>query len=107
MSEHLRRAAPRQPADWSATYRLDNAVSESWRTCQILDISPMGAGLELFQVVPDELLEGNITVSFELRGEGRNVIRSEDRTTARFGIEFPELTEAARQYLNKTSGLAW
>ena len=107
MPEQLRRAAPRQPADWTAMYRLDTPVSEAWRMCRILDISPLGAGLELYQLVPDELLEGTVTISFELRGEGRNVIRGEDETTARFGIQFPELTESAKQYLNDVSGTNW
>lgn len=107
MSEQLRRAAPRQPADWTALYRLDNVVNEPWRICRVLDISPLGAGLELYQVVPDELLEGSITVSLELHGEGRNVVRSEDGTTARFGIRFPALTETAKAYLNKMDGTRW
>ena len=80
MPEQLRRAAPRQPADWIAMYRLDNLVNEPWRVCRILDISPMGAGLQLFQVIPGELLDGNITISFELRGEGRGVVRADDGT---------------------------
>ena len=107
MTEHLRRAAPRQPTDWSATYRFDSADDDSWRTCRILDISPIGAGLELYQVLPDEIVTGNITISFELRGKGRSVNRSGDGRTARFGIEFPELNEAAREFLNETRGVAW
>jgi len=88
-------------------YRLDSGIEESWRVCRILDISPMGAGLQLFQLLPDEQLEGNITISFELRGEGRDVIRSDDGTTARFGIEFAELNESAKQYLKLVSDEHW
>jgi hypothetical protein len=107
MSQQLRRAAPRQPADWMAFYRLDNHDGEPWRSCRILDISPMGAGLELFGTDPAEPLEGMVTVSLELRGESRNVVRSKDGTTARFGIQFPALTEAAKDYVRKMSGTRW
>ena len=100
MVKRLRRAVPRQPVGWSATYRFDNIVNEPWRRSRILDISPVGAGLELYQVLPDEHLGGRIIVSLKLRGEGRNVVRGEDGTTARFGIQFPEPTDAAEQYLN-------
>ena len=79
-------------------YRLANVVAEPWRMCRVLDISPMGAGLELYQVVPDELLaNGVITLAVELRGEGRNALRSDDGNAARFGIEFPEPSDAARK----------
>lgn len=107
MSDQLRRAAPRQPADWMAYYRLENGENEPWRPCRILDISPLGVGLELYEVAPEELLDGAITVSFELRGESRNIVRGEDETTARFGIQFPELTESAKEYLNKLDGTRW
>jgi hypothetical protein len=107
MTEQLRRAAPRQSTDWSAMYRFDSDQSETWRTCRILDISPMGAGLQLYDVLPGELLDGNVTISFELRGIGRNLIRADDGTTARFGIEFPEYTEAARELFKKTNGASY
>ena len=107
MADQLRRAAPRQPTDWMAYYRLDNAEDSAWRPCRILDISPLGAGLELHDIAADEVLDGAITVSFELRGESRNIVRSEDGTTARFGIQFPELTESAKEYLNRLDGKRW
>jgi hypothetical protein len=104
MAEQLRRAVPRQPADWFGFYRFDNVQSEPWRACRVLDISPLGAGLEIFSVVPDEPVEGAVVVSLELRGLTRNVVRNDDQQSARIGIQFPELTEAAKQYLREMNG---
>ena len=67
----------------------------------------MGAGLELCQVQRDEGVQARITIAFELSGIGRSVMRGGDHRTARFGIEFPELNEAAKHYLSETRGVAW
>ena len=104
MTEQLRRAVPRQPADWFGFYRFDNVESEPWRACRVLDISPLGAGLELFALSPEERVEGNITVSLELRGVTRNVVWSKEDGAARLGIQFPTITDAAKQYLRVMNG---
>lgn len=70
----------------------------------MLDISPLGAGLELFSVVPDEHLEGTVVVSFEIRGLTRNVVRDEEQNAARLGVEFPAVTEATKEYLRGMNG---
>jgi len=62
MTEHLRRAVPRQPADCFGSYRFDNDDREPWRCCRIIDISPLGVGLELFAISTDEDLSGPITI---------------------------------------------
>src|ERR1700683_2343526 len=56
----LRRGVPRQPADWFGFYRFDDADDEPVRCCRVLDISPLGAGLELFATAPGERLSGLI-----------------------------------------------
>lgn len=104
MTEKLRRAVPRQPADWFGFYRFDNAQAEAWRACRVLDLSPLGAGLELFSIVPDEHLEGALVVSLEMRGLTRNVVRNEEQHSARLGVEFPATTEAAKEYLRVMNG---
>lgn len=88
MTGHLRRAVPRQPADWFGFYRFDNDDSQPWRCCRVIDISPLGVGLELFARSPGENLPGPIAISVELRGETRNVVRSDLGDTARLGVEW-------------------
>ena len=105
MTQQLRRAVPRQPADWFGFYRFDNSTIDSWRCCRIIDISPLGAGLELFDTVPGEELDGPITVSLELRGDSRSLVLNEEGNTARLGITFPVPTEAAKEYVRTLSGV--
>ena len=105
MTEHLRRAVPRQPADWFGFYRFDNDDSEPWRCCRVIDISPLGMGLELLATSTNEELTGPITISIELRGETRNVVRSDLGDTARLGVEFAAPTEAAKRYMRSLNGV--
>jgi len=100
-----RRRAPRQPADWFGFYKFDDADDEPLRVCRVLDISPLGAGLELFGTARDEHLGGLITVTVELHGETRNVVLDEASQTARVGVEFPVLNESAKQYLRRLNGV--
>lgn len=100
----LRRALPRQPVDWFGFYSVETSNAEPLRCCRILDISPLGAGLELFAMTPGDALDGLVTVSFELRGRPTNVVRSVDGKSARVGVEFPEPSDAAKDYLRRMSG---
>lgn len=102
MTEPRRRAVPRQPADWLALYRTTDEGRA--RHCRVIDISPFGAGIELLATGPDEPIEGRIDVTVDLRGEIRNVVIAGDRTSARVGIELPELTDAARRYIERLGG---
>jgi hypothetical protein len=105
MTEHFRRAVPRQPADWFGFYRFDNDDNEPWRCCRVIDISPLGVGLELFATSPDEDLARPITVTIELRGETRNVVPGDAGHTTRLGVEFATPTEAAKRYMRSMSGV--
>jgi hypothetical protein len=100
-----RRRAPRQPADWFGFYKFDDADNEPLRVCRVLDISPLGAGLELFATAPDEHLGGLITVTVELHGQTRNVVADPEMQTARIGVEFPVLNEEAKQYIRRLNGV--
>jgi hypothetical protein len=100
-----RRRMPRQPADWFGFYKFDDADNEPIRVCRVLDISPLGAGLELFATAPDERLDGLITVTIELHGQTRNVVVDRETQAARVGVEFPVPSEAARQYLRRLNGI--
>lgn len=101
----LRRRTPRQPADWFGFYRFDDADDEPTRCCRVLDISPLGAGLELFATAPRENLNGLITVTVELHGRTRNVVVDKETQTARVGVEFLILNEAAKSYLRRLNGV--
>jgi hypothetical protein len=103
MTDQLRRAIPRQPTDWFGFYRFDDLENEPLRCCRVLDISPLGAGLELFGTGLGEQLEGRITVSMDLHGDVRNTRVSGD--SARVGVEFQTPTEAAKRYLRTMSGV--
>jgi hypothetical protein len=100
-----RRAVPRQPADWFGFYKFDDADNEPTRCCRVLDISPMGAGLELFATAPGENLSGLITVSVELHGNTRNVVLDAESHSARVGIEFDLPSPEAKQYLRRLNGV--
>jgi hypothetical protein len=101
----LRRAVPRQPADWFGFFRFDDAESDAWRCCRVVDISPLGAGLELFGVVEEDRMDGPITISLELRGTPRNVTPNAESHSARVGVEFAEPSESAKRYLRMMSGV--
>ena len=100
-----RRRVPRQPADWFGFYKFDDADDEPIRCCRVLDISPLGAGLELLATSPGEQLSGLITVTVELHGRTRNVIVDKETHAARVGVEFPILNDAAKQYLRRLNGI--
>jgi hypothetical protein len=101
----LRRAVPRQPADWFGFFRFDDAESDAWRCCRVVDISPLGAGLELFGVVNEDHMDGPITISIELRGTPRNVTIDADAHSARVGVQFAEPSEAAKRYMKTLNGV--
>ncbi len=106
---NFRRVAPRQPTDWNARYLLTGGEEVRWRNCRVIDISAAGAGLELFELEPGEVVSGAITITFELRGDPAGVITDHSRRSARVGLRFHTLTEAARRYLEtlRESGLHW
>ena len=105
MTQPLRRGVPRQPADWFGFYRFDNIWDENWRSCRVIDISPVGAGLELFDTTLGECMDGRITVSIELHGDTRNVVINEQNNTARVGVQFPTPSDVARRYVRSLSGI--
>lgn len=105
MTQQLRRAVPRQPADWFSFYRFVNVRDERWRCSRIIDISPMGAGLELFETSPGECMDGLITISLELHGDTRNLVLDKDSNTARVGVQFPTPSDAAKEYIRSLGGI--
>lgn len=105
--ERLRRAVPRLPADWLASYRFDSVTEERWRCCRVVDISPAGTGVELFDLMPNEAVEGRLTISLELHGNVRYALLDEEHHSARVGAQFPSLSDAAEEYIRSFGGNHW
>lgn len=105
MQEQLRRSVPRQTTDWFGRFRFDDTEDEPWRGCRVLDLSPLGAGLEIFETVPGEYMDGRLTVSLELHGDPRNVVFDVENKTARVGMQFPAPTGAAKEYVRSLSDI--
>ncbi len=51
----LRRLLPRQFTDWNGRYRIEGDPDGVWRPCRVVDVSTLGAGLELYGTSPDEI----------------------------------------------------
>jgi hypothetical protein len=97
-SARLRRSLPRQPVSWEGKYRIEGGTKDEWRPCHLVDISTLGAGVELSQATPDETEERSIVVTIELRGTVKNTVQRKGRGV-RVGIQFDELAETERAYL--------
>ena len=103
--DERRRRLPRQEADWPGRYTLDGGT---WRACQILDISILGTGLEIFEPAEPELIGRVITVEVEtpagasitlrMTGEIRNLAAGPKGGT-RLGTQFADLSETERAIL--------
>jgi len=98
MIHQLRRFLPRQFADWSGNYLIEDDHERRWRDCRVIDISSAGAGMELVDA-PCEAAEGShILIAVHLRGEIRHTGPPRgDRL--RIGTQFVDLTEAQRNYV--------
>jgi hypothetical protein len=107
MTQELRRAVPRLPADWIGFYRFDDEKDQRWRCCRVIDVSPLGAGLELLDTSPDERMDGSITISLELHGDVQHLATNENNNSTRVGVTFPAPTEVAHEYVQTLSGSRW
>lgn len=106
--EQRRRRLPREIAGWPGRYRFDGDPENMWGDCQVIDISLLGAGVELFGAVPRDLIGRQLMIEVEtpagasitirLSGEARNSARGREGGT-RIGIEFTDLSETERSIL--------
>ncbi|MGA3147844.1 MAG: hypothetical protein ABSF33_10240 [Acidimicrobiales bacterium] len=99
---------PRQFTDWRGKFMFENDPEHRWRDCRVLDVSSAGAGLELLGTRQDQIVGGRLLLAVHLRGELRNVGRGRD-DCLRAGIEFVDLTDGERAYLDSLAELqvAW
>jgi hypothetical protein len=116
MVEQLRRRLPRQEAHWIGKYTIEGGPSGVWGACEVLDISILGAGFELFED-PQHLFpttEGDLvgnrvlvevqtlagaSITLQMVGEIR--YRTEGkRGGIRVGVQFSNLSDTEQQILN-------
>jgi hypothetical protein len=111
----LRRRLPRQEAHWQGRYTAEGGTSGAWGGCEILDVSILGAGLELFEhsnhLLPDiETLIGHqilvevqtpagASITLQMLGEIRYTAPGK-HGGVRVGIQFNQLSEVEQAILN-------
>jgi len=105
---NLKRTVPRQPVDWKAKYRFQDEPEGYWRTCRLSDISPMGLGLRMFGVTPEDVHNERLEVIIQLSGDVRNAVAGMDNDV-RVGIELVELATDAAKFVDslKRSDARW
>jgi hypothetical protein len=102
------RRVPRQPVGWSGKCVFSDDPAFDWAVCQVLDISILGAGIEIFGPIVDDVIGREITVqvltsngsvSIRLVGIVRGVGPG-PQGGIRAGIEFPGLSDSERTILD-------
>jgi hypothetical protein len=104
MDKKLRRTLPRQFVNWSATYLIEGSPDGQWHDCRVIDISSVGAGLELLDARPETAEGQRIVVAIQLPGE----IRHSELTAEghlRVGAQFVGLTDEERVSLTSLTSL--
>jgi hypothetical protein len=66
--EQIRRLLPRQFADWRAKCMFGDDPEERWHDCRVVDVSSAGAGLELPETKPEDIVGSSVIVVIQLRG---------------------------------------
>jgi len=109
VDEQRRRRLPREVAGWPGKFRFETGPAHAMGDCRILDLSLIGAGLELFGTLPGDILGRTILVEVEtpagasitlrFAGVARNVNEGQDGGT-RVGIEFTNLSETERSIMD-------
>lgn len=104
-----RRRVPRQAAGWPGRYKFESASDQPWGRCRVLDISVIGAGVEIFGEAPTEIVGTRLvvevqtpagaSVSIRLVGETRNAGRGPEGGI-RVGLEFVDLSATERSILD-------
>jgi len=103
------RRLPRQEADWPGTFTIEGLREAAWGACLVLDISILGAGLELLEDTPAELIGREILVevqtpagaaiTLQMMGKIRNSGPG-SRGGTRVGIEFGDVSPTEQAILN-------
>jgi hypothetical protein len=99
MELRLRRLLPRQFTDWHGRYMIEDDPEERWRPCRVVDVSTLGAGLELFDTTEEEMAGKSIVLSVDLRGEVRHAVATRTDDGIKVGIQFEDLTDDETSYV--------
>lgn len=112
-----KRRLPRQTAGWTGRYRFQgdgDAGQESWHSCEVIEISGLGSGVELLGPVPEDIMGRLIIVEIEptattdairLIGEIRDRCQASLARGVRVGIEFVALSPLQRSILGELERL--
>lgn len=105
----MRRRVPRTSAGWLGSYRFEDGPGLGEGRCRVLDISVMGAGVEVFDGAPQQPVGHRLavdvqawaggSVSIGLIGVVRNA-RTGHAGGLRLGMEFVGLSETERSVLD-------
>jgi hypothetical protein len=97
-----RRRLPRQPADWPGRYHFEDVPDVLDNSCCVVDISRMGAGVEIFGDSPIDPIGRRVSIDVEGPSNGSIWIHMEGLVRnassgpvggVRIGIEFVGLSE--------------
>jgi hypothetical protein len=104
-----RRRVAREPAGWLGRYMVVGRPELGWGECRVLDVSPVGVGLELFGPWPRDGVGADLRLCLDPASEpeeGGIVLPAKVRNTTagkfgflRVGIEFVDLDTAQRDFL--------
>jgi hypothetical protein len=104
-----RRRVPRQSADWFGKCLVEDDPAAAWHECRVIDVSLLGAGIEVFGFARRDVVGERLAVevedpagsSFMVRfvGEIKNV-RDEPRGRVRLGLEFLDLSTNERAIID-------
>jgi hypothetical protein len=107
MVQH-RRLLPRQFADWPGLLAIEGWSEARWRTCQVVDVSTTGAGIELHTAPPIDLIGQKVLLTIHLRAEVRHQSPPTERGV-RLGLQFVDLSNGERDYIRSLEniGAVW
>jgi hypothetical protein len=113
-----RRRVPRQPAGWFGKCRVEGESDSSWSECRVIDVSTVGAGVEILGVVGRSLVGERLVVevqaptgaTFSVRfvGQVKNA-GAVPQGGLRLGMEFVGLSRTERSILSlfEQMGVGW
>ncbi len=109
-----RRGVAREPAGWLGRYMVVGRRELGWGECRVLDVSPVGVGLELFGPWPRDGVDADLLVclesAIEPESEGTHLPATVRNASAgkfgflRVGIEFVGLDAEQRAFLTSFVG---
>jgi len=96
-----RRRVPRQEAGWPGKCKLSEGADSVWRECQVLDISILGAGIQVSQPLRGNLGQKIMVDAHPLDGESIGIqfigtvryVTPWSEMRFRVGIQFADLSE--------------